>query len=155
MHVDHQRRAQGEQLVCQLAELLRHLGRGHAVTDQRLVYVEDEQPRLGVGDLAQRLAVDVEHLEEGDHRKAGHEHGRHVAQRLEVVLVESLPPPGREAHAAPETLDQCGLEPGLARGLVEAVVRLPRGKQLFDEPERQPAVLARLLDLLQGVAVLA
>ena len=99
---------------------------GHAVADQRLVDVDAEQARLGVRDLAQRLPVDAHHLEEGHQREAGGQHRRHVAQRLEVLLVEAVQHPGRQAQRPPDALDQRRLEAGLVGGLL-SVIAAPRG----------------------------
>ncbi len=155
VHVDHERRREGKKLVCQLAELLGHLGCRNPVPDQGLVDVEDEEPRLGVGDLAERLPVDVQHLQEGDERKTGDQHRAHVAERLQVVLVEALEARARKPHAAPEPLDQGRLHAGPAFDLFRAVPSLAAREELFYEAERETAVLAGLLDLGERVAVLA
>ena len=47
------------------------------------------------------------------------------------------------------------LEARLLRRLREVVATLARGKQLLDVAEREPPVLARLLDLVQRVSLLA
>ena len=155
MQVDHQRRGLRKQLPDQVAELLRHLHRGNVVADQRLVHVKAKQPRFGVGELPQRLAVDVQHLEESHQREAGLEHGGHVPQRFDVLLAKVAQHPGGKAHRAPQALDQSLLEAGLGRHLLEGVRPAAGREQLVHIAERKPAVLARLLDRLQGMTLFA
>ena len=70
----HQRRGQRQQVARQALHLLRHLERVDPLADQRLVDVEVEEPHLGLGDLADRLRVDADELQQGDEREAGLEH---------------------------------------------------------------------------------
>ena len=65
----HQRRGQRQQVAGQALHLLRHLERVDPLADQRLVDVEVEQPHLGLGDLADRLRVDADQLQQ--RRRAG------------------------------------------------------------------------------------
>ena len=69
VEVLHQRSRQRQQLADQVPHLLRHLHARHAVAHQRLVDVEVEEARLGVRDLAHRVAVNPHHLEERDERE--------------------------------------------------------------------------------------
>ena len=119
------------------------------------MHVDAKQPRLGVGDLAQGLSVHVQHLQEGDQRKACLQHRGHVSQRLQVLLSEVVEHPGRETHRPPQTLDQRLLESGLLRRLREVVAALAGGKELLYISERESPVLARQLDFVEGVALLA
>ena len=52
-----------------MLHLLGHLEAGHALTHQRLVHVDVEEPHLGVGDLRERLPVHAAELQEGDDGK--------------------------------------------------------------------------------------
>ena len=92
VHRVHDRRGERQHLAREALHLLGHLQPGHAVAHQRLVDVEVEQAHLGVGDLRQRLAVDADELQERDEREARGQHGRDVAQELQVVLGEVLEP---------------------------------------------------------------
>ena len=68
-----QRRRHRQQLGGEVAHLLGDLERGDALADQRLVDEEVEEPDLGLGDVADRVRVDADELEEGDEREAGGE----------------------------------------------------------------------------------
>jgi hypothetical protein len=133
------------------AHLLRHLEPGHAVAHERLVHVEVEEADLGVGDLRERLPVDARELQQRDQRQAGRQHGGDVAQQLQVVLGQRLERGRAEAHRRVQPLDQRGLEPGLAGGVLDRVVAVGRLQEVLDRPEGQPALPGGLRDLAQRV----
>jgi hypothetical protein len=83
--VVHDRRRERQQVTREVFHLLGHLQAGHAVAHERLVDVEVEEARLGVGDLGERLPVHARELEERDQREAGVQHRRDVAERLHVL----------------------------------------------------------------------
>ena len=58
----HDRRGKRQEVAREVLHLLRHLESGHALAHQRLVDVDVEQPRLGVGDLRDGLPVDPREL---------------------------------------------------------------------------------------------
>ena len=155
MDAVHDRRGQRHQLARELLHLLAHLQPRDALAHERLVDVEVEEADLGVGHLRQRLPVDAHELQQGDEREAGREHGRHVAQDLEVVVGDALDRRRVEAHRQEQPLDQRRLEAGLGRRLLERVGGLLRRHQLLDEAEGQPAALGRRADLVERVAALA
>jgi len=100
--------------------------------------------------LAQGAAAALEAIDMGEHE------GVHPAiGALDVLFAEMAEHPGREAHRAPQTLDQRRLEAGLGRHRGELVRAAAGRKELVHVPERQPPVLPRLLDLLERVALLA
>jgi hypothetical protein len=113
-----------------------------------------EQARLGVGDPGDRLAVDAGDLEEGDQREARGEHRRDVAERLHVLVGQSLELGHGKAEARPQALDQLGLEPELLRHLLERPPDLARREQILDVAVSQPALRGGRADLVQGVTAL-
>ena len=113
----HERRRQRQQLARQPLHLPRHLERVDALADQRLVHVEVKEADLGLGDLADRLGVDADELQQRDERKAGLEHLRHLLDRLDVLLAERSLERRRRAEQGHEALDQLLLEPRPLGGL--------------------------------------
>ena len=80
--------------------LLGHLERVDPLADQRLVDVEVEEADLGLGDLADRLGVDADELQQRDEREAGLEDLRHLLDRLDVLLAERALERRRRAEQA-------------------------------------------------------
>jgi hypothetical protein len=153
VHVVHQRRGERQQVAREPLHLLRHLQPRHVLAHQRLVDVQVEQPHLGVGDLRERLAVHATELQEGNEGEPRVEHGRHVAQRLEILVRDPLQGGRRQSDAVPEALDQRLLEPGLARGVLQvALGLLVVAEQRLDVAVGQPPLAASLAEALERVA---
>ena len=126
------------------------------LADQRLVDVEVEEPDLGVGDLADRLGVDADELQEGDEREPGREHVGDVLERLHVVLVQrSRRAPVGRAEQGHHPVDQLGLEPGPLRRLLLGVAGPRDVEQVLGVAEGELAFARGLLDRFERVAALA
>ncbi len=152
----HQRRGQRQQVPGQALHLLRHLERIDPLADQRLMHVEVEQPHLGLGDLANRLRVHADQLQQRDEREPGAEDGGHAVDRVDVLLVEGPLERGRRAQQGHHPLDQLLLEAGAGGGLGAADRALPGpGDQVLDVAEREPAVADGGAQLIERVAALA
>jgi hypothetical protein len=115
------------------------------------VDVHVKEPHLGVGDLRERLPVDAHELQERDGRQPGGEHRRGVAQQLHVARRDVLDGGGRQAHRREDPLDELGLEPRLAHGVLERARRVERWEQLLEVAERQAPALGGGPDRVQGV----
>ena len=86
-----------------------------ALADQRLVDVEVEEPHLGLGDLADRLRVDADELQQRDQREARPRAPPAMSlDRLDVLLVERPLERGRGAEQGHHPLDQLRLQAGVA-----------------------------------------
>ena len=155
VHALHDRRGERQQGARELLHLLPHLPARDAVAHERLVHVEMKEADLGVGHLRERLPVDAHELQQRDEWEAGAQHGRDVAQQLEVLVGDLLERVRVEAHREEQALDERGLETGLGGRLLERVGALVRREHLLDEAEGQAPALHGPPDLVERVAALA
>ncbi len=151
VHVAQQRHDERDQLARQPLHLLGDLHVGHALAHQRLVHVQVDQPHLGFGDLRDRLPVHARELQERHRRQPRVEHRGDVLHHLHVLLGHQRRRRRAEPHRAEDALDQRLFQPALARHLAQRVARLGAAQQVLDRPDRQLAVVAGALDLLQRV----
>ena len=96
-----------------------------ALADQRLVDVEVEEPHLRLGDLADRLRVDPDELQQRDEREPGLQHVADPLHRDDVLLVERPLERGRGPQQRHHPLDQRLLEPGALGRLAAGERRAP------------------------------
>ena len=155
VHEVHQRRRHRQQVASQVLHLLGHLDARDALAHQRLVHVQVEQPHLGVGDLAQRLAVHPRQLQECHQREAGGQHRCRVLDGLEILVGHGLQTLGGQAQAGPEALDQRRLETGQVGGVVHGAVAVCVREQLLEPVRGQPPLVGGGGDLVQLVPALA
>ncbi len=126
--VVHERPGLREEVAREALHLLGHLERVDALGDQRLVDEEVEQAHLGLGDLADRLRVDADELEQGDEREAGVEDRGDPLHRLDVLLGQRALHRGRSSEEAHDAIDQLLLEARhLGRLACASSVRSERG----------------------------
>ena len=138
MDVLHQRRGDRQEVARQALHLLGHLERVDALADQRLVDVEVEEAHLGLGDLADRLRVHPDQLQQRDQGEAGAKHVGDPLHRDQVLVVERALDRGRRSEQRHHPLDQRFLEAGLLGGLLAGQGALP-SREAGPRRSRTPA----------------
>ena len=154
MQVEQERRRERQQVADQVSHLLGFIGTGHAVADQRLVHVDPEQTRLGVRDLAQRLAVDVDRP--AGTPRAGSRPPASPAMKSSASRSASSRCSSRHAgKPSPRQMRSisAGSRPVRSAASASVYAAPARREQLRHVAERQPAVLARIADVVERVAV--
>ncbi len=155
MDVLEHRRDRRQQLRGHPLHVLGHLERRHPVADHRLVDEQVEEPHLRLGDLAARLRVDADELEQRDQREAVAERARHPLERGDVLVADPVRQGHRRAEQRHHPLDQILLDADDRRRLGAGVAPRRRRQQVLDGAEGEAAVADCAADLAQGVAALA
>src|SRR5215207_2125252 len=143
----HQWRRDREEVSRESLHLLRHLKRVDPLPDEGLVDVQVEQPHLRLGDLANRLGVDPDELEQRHQWKPCPQDVPDVLHRHDVLLVEGSLEGGGRTQQRHHPLDQGLLEARPLRRFQTRHVALAPRKEVLDVAERQTAFANRAAQL--------
>jgi hypothetical protein len=114
--------------------------------------MEMEQAHLGVGDLGDRVAVDPDHLQQGNQRQPRLQASGGVAQKLDILLAQRSVGVQVETRRGDDPLRQGRLQASFAGRVHDLVGMAGGGEQLLGVGIGEPPVVQGTTDLGEAVA---